>query len=154
MCRDCSAGAWAPTAPTIRRNGAFGRFFETKVGAEMAEFLTRIDAPGNQVFWARDDDGLAASVSLDADDSENGLWHLRWFIAAARLRGQGVGARLVGSCVEAARAGRAAGIFLWTFAGLDAARRIYERAGFRLVREAEDTTWGRTVTEQRFELRF
>ena len=41
---------------------------------------------------------------------------------------------------------------LWTFAGLDAARRLYERAGFRLAEERRGTQWGIEVTEQRFEL--
>ena len=38
--------------------------------------------------------------------------------------------------------------------GLDAARRVYERAGFRMVGEAEGDTWGTRVREQRFELDF
>ena len=46
------------------------------------------------------------------------------------------------------------GIFLTTFAGLDAARRIYDSAGFVLVHEQHDRTWGTEVMEQRFELVF
>jgi len=42
-------------------------------------------------------------------------------------------------------------VHLDTFAGLDAARALYERAGFRLVAEQAGETWGRVVTEQRFE---
>ena len=42
-------------------------------------------------------------------------------------------------------------VYLTTFAGLDAARALYERHGFRLVEEGEDTTWGVKVTEQLFE---
>ena len=56
--------------------------------------------------------------------------------------------------MDAARSDGARGLYLWTFAGLEAARRVYEGVGFRLVREAPDETWGRTVTEQRWELRF
>ena len=40
-----------------------------------------------------------------------------------------------------------------TFAGLDAARHLYERAGFVLCQESEGDHWGRTVMEQTFELR-
>jgi hypothetical protein len=42
-------------------------------------------------------------------------------------------------------------IFLWTFAGLDAARHLYETFGFRLVSQQEGEQWGTRVTEQRFE---
>jgi ribosomal protein S18 acetylase RimI-like enzyme len=42
-------------------------------------------------------------------------------------------------------------VYLGTFSGLDAARALYERAGFQLVREHESTTWGRPLVEQRLE---
>ncbi len=40
--------------------------------------------------------------------------------------------------------------FLTTFAGLNAARSLYEARGFRLVQEEIDTSWGSPLTEQRF----
>ena len=39
---------------------------------------------------------------------------------------------------------------LWTFKGLNAARRLYERAGFTLVEERPGARWGTEVLEQRF----
>lgn len=136
------------------REWEFGPFFEAKVGAEMAEFLGRLDQPGNRLLWLRDEQGPIATVTLDGGDAEDGLAHLRWFIAAERARGHGAGRRLIARAVAEARDGRARGIYLWTFAGLDAACRVYQGAGFRLTREASDTTWGRAVTEQRWELVF
>lgn len=43
--------------------------------------------------------------------------------------------------------------YLWTFKGLDAARHLYESAGFVLTQEAEGTQWGGVVVEQRFSRR-
>jgi hypothetical protein len=43
-----------------------------------------------------------------------------------------------------------ASVYLWTFAGLDAARHLYENQGFRFAEEKEDRTWGEPVTEQKF----
>ena len=40
---------------------------------------------------------------------------------------------------------------LWTFKGLDAARHLYERNGFRLVNEYAGAQWGVNLMEQRFE---
>ena len=146
---------------TVARHGeyyaakwGFGRYFEAKVGAEMSDFLSRVDDPGNHLFWVADDTGPVATLSLDGGDSEEGLAHLRWFFASDAARGQGIGQRLLEAAISAAKGDGAAGIFLWTFNGLDAARRVYEKSGFRQVRETEDTTWGIAVTEQRFELRF
>ena len=40
---------------------------------------------------------------------------------------------------------------LWTFQGLDAARRLYESYGFQLEEEWPGAQWGKEVVEQRFE---
>ena len=132
----------------------FGVFFETKVATEMADFLRRLQDAGNHLFSAADDTDFLATVTLDGGDAQEGLAHLRWFIASNRARGQGLGRRLLDKCLYTARADGADGVYLTTFAGLDAARRLYEDAGFALVTEAEDATWGRVVHEQRFEVRF
>jgi len=39
---------------------------------------------------------------------------------------------------------------LWTFRGLDAARRLYESVGFSLVEELKVTQWGQEIDEQRY----
>lgn len=132
----------------------FTRFFEAQVAEGMAEFSNRLDAPENHLFWAGDAEGFLGTVTLDGGDSEGGLAHLRWFIVSGRARGQGIGGRLLSDCVARARSGRALGLYLTTFSGLDAARSLYETVGFRLVGEAEGRNWGTSVMEQRFEMRF
>ena len=132
----------------------FGPFFETKVATEMADFVRRVDAPGNHIWSACDDQDYLASLTLDGGDARDGLTHLRWFIASDRSRGKGLGTRLIQTAIAQAREDGVRGIFLTTFAGLDAARRIYDSAGFVLVHEQHDRTWGTEVMEQRFELVF
>jgi hypothetical protein len=39
---------------------------------------------------------------------------------------------------------------LWTFRGLDAARRLYESCGFVLAEERPGSQWGAETLEQRF----
>ena len=43
-----------------------------------------------------------------------------------------------------------ASCYLTTFAGLDAARRLYDSAGFVLTEQVEAESWGTRVTEQTF----
>ncbi len=42
-------------------------------------------------------------------------------------------------------------VYLSTFAGLDSARHLYEKCGFKLLEENEGNTWGVRVREQVFE---
>ena len=66
----------------------------------------------------------------------------------------GLGHRLLAKGLANLRAAGLLGAYLDTFAGLDAARRVYEKAGFRQISEAEGDTWGTPVREQRFILDF
>jgi GNAT superfamily N-acetyltransferase len=59
---------------------------------------------------------------------------------------------LLNEAVEFCQKKKFGRVYLWTFLGLDPARHLYEKYGFRLCDEHEDNQWGRTVTEQRFEL--
>ena len=131
-----------------------GAYFEAKVASEMADFVNRSDASGNHIWSARDAQGFLATITLDGDRPENGLSRIRWYFATDRARGQGLGRKLLDAAVAQARKDDARGIYLTTLAGLDAARRLYERFGFVLVHEERDRTWGIEISEQRFELVF
>lgn len=135
------------------REWGFGPYFEAKVATDMAEFVQRADAPGNHI-WSAGEDQPIATLTLDGGDARDGLAHLRWFIASDAARGQGIGSKLMQAALTAAHEDAAKGIYLTTFAGLDAARHLYEAHGFVLRHEAEDATWGTRVREQLFEVRF
>ncbi len=70
------------------------------------------------------------------------------------IRGQGAERRLLDAAVDFCRGNGYPGIRLRTFAGLHAARHLYEQAGFARVEERRGAQWGTEVTEQRFELAF
>lgn len=58
-------------------------------------------------------------------------------------RGLGIGGRLVAECVSFARRAGYREIVLWTNDVLQAARRIYQRAGFELVASQRHRSFGR-----------
>jgi len=68
------------------------------------------------------------------------------------LRGKGIGRRLITMAIDFCRSRRYRRVYLWTFAGLDVARHVYESAGFELVEHRRGTQWGTEVEEQRYEL--
>jgi len=43
-------------------------------------------------------------------------------------------------------------LYLWTFGGLDPARHLYEKFGFKVSEQHEGNQWGEKVMEQMFEL--
>lgn len=134
----------------------FGAFFEAKVAREFGEFVARFD-PARDGLWLVVDAGrVLGAVVVDGSEPAaraHGVAHLRWFILAEALRGRGLGRRLLDHAMAFCRHAGYPLVYLNTFAGLDAARALYERAGFRLVQEVEAETWGHPMREQRFEWR-
>lgn len=135
------------------RHWSFGLFFEAKVACELAEFLRRYE-DGQDGFWIAHQGGrIEGAVAIDGKDVKGEGAHLRWFIVSEERQGQGIGKRLLKDALEFCRINDYYQVFLWTFAGLDMARHLYERQGFRLVEQRQGNQWGTMVTEQRFLLR-
>jgi|SRR6266850_206373 len=130
----------------------FGRSFEAKVASELGELLARLD-PKRDGFWiAAEDDEIVGGIAVDGSHPEAA--RLRFFIVDGVHRGAGLGERLMRTALDFCRSAGHKRVFLNTFAGLDAARKLYERHGFVLTEERSDRTWGVEVTEQRFDLSY
>jgi GNAT superfamily N-acetyltransferase len=67
-------------------------------------------------------------------------------------RGLGLGARLVDECVRFARNAGYRKITLWTHSVLAAARSIYRKSGFKLIRSERHRSWGRPVVSEHWDL--
>jgi GNAT superfamily N-acetyltransferase len=128
----------------------FGVQFEAKVAAELSQFCLDF-TPGRDAMWLAHGHGIEGSVVMDGTHAGEAGAHLRWFITSDALRGQGVGQQLLDRALAFADQCGYKKVFLWTFAGLDAARHLYESRGFRLVHESAGHQWGTVVSEQRFE---
>jgi hypothetical protein len=115
-------------ATYYQRHAGFGLYFEAKVARELGEFLQRYDERRDAIWLARYAGRVEGSIVIDGIDAGTEGAHLRWFIASDALRGSG-------------------------FEGLDVARHLYEKNGFRLTLQRLGMQWGKEVTEQRFELR-
>jgi GNAT superfamily N-acetyltransferase len=137
-------------ATYYHRHWGFGLFFEAKVATELAEFLGRFDEERDGFWTARRGDRVEGSIAIDGRKARTEEAHLRWFIVSPEIQGGGWGRRLMSEAVAFCDR-QEYRIFLWTFAGLDTARYLYEEFGFRLVSEAEGERWGARVVEQRFE---
>lgn len=133
------------------RRVGFGLPFETKVAREMCIFRERFNADRDGLWLALEGDSIEAAITIDGVDADGEGAHLRWFIASDRARGTGIGGDLMEAAMAFCESRQYRAVYLWTFEGLLAARRLYERHGFRLVHQQRGSQWGTEVTEQRFE---
>ncbi len=128
----------------------FGHFFEAKVAAGLAEFAGRLDQDDNQIWLAVDQGVIVGSVAIDGQDLGDNQAHLRWFILDESAQGSGIGNRLLSEAMQFCDRRGFEATQLWTFSGLNAARRLYERFGFKLTKEWQGDQWGVTLNEQQF----
>jgi GNAT superfamily N-acetyltransferase len=96
---------------------------------------------------------LAGSIAIAGRQARTAGARLRWFLVLPEFHGAGIGTELARSAVEFCRQQGYPRIFLWTFEGLDAARRLYVKCGFALCEEHEVAQWGQSIREQKYELK-
>lgn len=130
----------------------FGAQFESKLAAEMGEFLARLDPERDLFRAAYDADGvLLGTITIDGHDAADDGAHLRWFVVSEAARGGGLGGRLMRDAVDFLDRHGYRQTYLTTFRGLDAARALYERHGFVLTAEEAADPWSGSVGLQRFD---
>jgi DNA-binding MarR family transcriptional regulator/GNAT superfamily N-acetyltransferase len=133
-----------------REEYAWDQRMEGLTAQVIADFAKAND-PAREAVWIATAGGRRAGSIMCVDRGE-GVAQLRLLLVEPSARGLGVGSRLVDECLEFARAAGYREIVLWTNSVLHGARRIYERAGFELVREEREDwpdpvfqTWSRRL---------
>ena len=128
----------------------FGPFFEAKVATELSDFIGRFDDKKDGFWTASSNNRVQGSIVIDGIKSDAEGAHLRWYIVSGAIHGQGIGRQLISIAMDFCRRRQYSQVFLWTFAGLEAARHLYEKNGFKLVHEQQGSQWGTTVTGQKY----
>jgi DNA-binding MarR family transcriptional regulator/GNAT superfamily N-acetyltransferase len=124
--------------------------FEALVARVAATFIDNFDARRERCWIAERDGEIVGSVLLVKDSDE--IAKLRLLYVEPKARGLAIGRRLVGECIGFARRAGYRTITLWTNDVLVSARRIYQAAGFHLVREEPHHSFGRDLVGQYWEL--
>ena len=124
--------------------------FEGVCAQIVADFVNKHDAKRERC-WIAEMDGDNVGCVFVARDSDT-VARIRLLIVDPKARGLGLGARLVDECICFARAAGYKKMTLWTHSVLKAARHIYEKAGFRLVRTERHKSWGPTVVSEFWDL--
>jgi DNA-binding MarR family transcriptional regulator/GNAT superfamily N-acetyltransferase len=124
--------------------------FEALVAEIAAEFVKNFDEKRERCWIAERDGAMVGSVFLVKKTDR--VAKLRLLLVEPSARGLGIGGRLVNECVRFARQAGYRRITLWTQSNLDAARHIYRKAGFRVVKRERHESFGHKLTGETWEL--
>jgi DNA-binding MarR family transcriptional regulator/GNAT superfamily N-acetyltransferase len=123
------------------REWGYNAEFEALVARIAADFLDHFD-PARERCWIAEKDGeIVGSVFLVRKSAS--VAKLRMLLVEPHARGLGLGKRLVDECIRFARQAGYKKITLWTQSELDAARTLYQRAGFHCVGRRTHDSFGK-----------
>lgn len=126
--------------------------YEALVAKICADFVNNFD-PKRERCWIAEMDGeRVGSVFLVKGDDEK-TSKLRFLIVEPQVRGLGLGSKLVDECIRFARRSGYEKMTLWTNSVLLAARHIYEKAGFRVVKKEKHHSFGQDLVGETWKLK-
>ncbi|HEY7362175.1 MAG TPA: helix-turn-helix domain-containing GNAT family N-acetyltransferase [Streptosporangiaceae bacterium] len=124
--------------------------FEALVARIVADYAARGDHR-REAAWIAELGGEPAGCVFCMRKTDTTA-QLRLLLVEPRARGLGMGGRLVAECVSFARRAGYREMVLWTNDVLHAARRIYQRAGFRLAGSEPHHSFGHDLVGQDWRL--
>jgi len=124
--------------------------FEGLCAQIVADFVNK-HHPKRERCWIAEMDGENVGCVMLAADSPT-VARIRLLLVDPRARGLKLGTHLVDEALRFARRAGYDKVTLWTHSVLTAARHIYEKAGFKLIRSERHESWGKPVVSEHWDL--
>jgi len=128
----------------------WGAPFEALCAQIVADFGNKLDAKRERC-WIAEMDGANVGCIFLAKETDS-VARIRLLLVDPMARGLGLGAKLTDEAIAFARAAGYRKITLWTHSVLTAARHIYRKAGFKLMRSEPHDSWGQPVVSEFWDL--
>lgn len=124
--------------------------FEALVAQIVADYMRHHD-PVKERCWIAEMNGENVGCVFVMKESD-AVARLRLLLVEPQARGLGLGNRLVEECIRFARRCGYRKLVLWTNDVLKAARHIYRKNGFKLVKEEKHSHFGQDLVGETWEL--
>jgi GNAT superfamily N-acetyltransferase len=131
----------------------YSQTFELHVCEDLFPYLKNYEPKRDRMWVCVAGEQTVGFIAVHHATDRSNWAQLRWFFVEKNFRDRGVGSRLLDRALSFSKKARYEGIFLWTVSDLVAARRIYQKSGFKLAEEKEGCNWAPWAREQRWELR-
>jgi len=134
------------------REYGYDSTFEAYVASGLAEFALSYDPEWSRLWVLDRENEIVGSIAIVHRTPQEA--QLRWFLLHPEIRSLGMGRALVEEALRFCREKRYARVFLWTLQHLQIATHLYTSQGFRKAEEKCHPLWGKTITEEKYELIF
>ena len=124
--------------------------FEGYVAKSLAEFALSFDAREECLWIAEMDGQIVGSIGIVGESSSEA--QLRWLLVHPTMRGRGLGRYLLDTALQFCRDRGLKSVFLWTVSDLKVAAHMYQSTGFHRTEQKTHQIWGKTLTEERYDL--
>jgi len=135
---------------TYAKEYGYDQTFEAYVADGLAKFVRSFSPDRDRIWLAETNDRIIGSIAIVGQSKLEA--QLRWFFVHPKYRGIGMGRKLLNEALRFCKERKYRTVFLWTTSELATAQHLYTRAGFQRTRKKSHEIWGRTITEERYDL--
>ncbi|NIG54534.1 GNAT family N-acetyltransferase [Chitinophaga sp. Cy-1792] len=131
------------------RECSYGLKFESYVLDGLSDFAREYDDRKDKVWICQHNGRIMGSLIAQHRGEQ---LQLRYFIFLPEYRGIGLGKRLMYEFMAFMKERQVSQAYLWTTEEQQVAIGLYQRAGFRLTQESTSDSFGKPVTERRYDM--